>query len=91
MTTAPADIPPRVTASVQPEFLRLPKPGERCPYTGMTRSGLNTLILPNPLNGGRPLVRSFTLRRKGSKFGTRLIDFADLCRYVRQHEQEAAV
>ena len=39
-----------VTASgagpVRPLTVRLPEPGERCPYTGLTRSAINELILP---------------------------------------------
>jgi hypothetical protein len=67
------------------EFLRLPPPGQKCPMTGLTRSFLNQLILPNPGNDFKPPVRSFCLRRKGRARGVRLIDKADLLRYIRQH------
>ena len=67
------------------EFLRLPPPGQKCPITGLTRGFLNQLILPNPQNGFKPPVRSFCLRRKGHARGVRLIDRADLIRYIREH------
>jgi hypothetical protein len=89
VTAAQIEIPAQHTApKIEPEFLRLPKPGQLCPYTGLTRSFLNELILPTPRNNGKPPVRSFCLRQKGAKTGVRLIDFADLKRHIRQHPQE---
>lgn len=87
-TMEPVTVPPRMVAAVQPEFIRLPKVGQQCPFTGLTRSGMNTLILPTPLNSGRPPVRSFTLRRKGSRTGVRLVDFKSLVEYVRAHPEQ---
>ena len=43
---------------VKPEFIRLPKPGQQCPCTGLTRSYLNYLILPNEDNRHAPPVKS---------------------------------
>jgi len=42
-TTAPLEIPPRITSinPAQIEFLRLPPVGQRCPITGMSRAALN--------------------------------------------------
>jgi hypothetical protein len=71
------------------EFLRLPPPGRQCPITGITRSSLNVLILPCKENGFKPPVRSFSLRQKGRTTGIRLIDRADLVRYVRGHVASA--
>lgn len=78
---------PEAAASVpqRPEFIRLPQPGKRCPYTGLTRSGLNNLILPCDLNGHRPPVRSICLRQRGAVRGTRLICYDSLMVYLRQH------
>lgn len=70
-----------------PEFIRLPPPGNREPHTGLTRSFLNLLILPCGYNGNKPPVRSFVLRKKGAKTGVRLIDAADLFRFIREHQQ----
>lgn len=87
-TTAPIEIPPRVvTAQIEPEFLRLPKPGLLCPFTGMSRSGLNELILPTERNGNRPPVRSYCLRQRGAKTGIRLVDFQSLRAFIRQHAE----
>lgn len=55
----------------------------------MSRSGLNALILPTTENGFKPPVRSFVLRKKGAKTGIRLVDYADLVRLIREHQQGA--
>ena len=88
-TCDPVEIPPRVvTAPIHPEFVRLPKPGELCPYTGMARSALNELVLPTPRNSQKPPVKSFVLRKRGAKTGIRLIEFQSLIEFIRQHPQE---
>ncbi len=87
-TAEPVQVPPRIVATVTPEFIRLPKVGQHCPFTGLTRSGMNSLILPSPANHDSPPVRSFTLRRRGSRTGVRLIDYKSLVDYIRQHPQE---
>jgi hypothetical protein len=70
-------------ASQRPEFIRLPQPGKRCPYTGLSRSGLNNLVLPCDLNGFKPPVRSVCLRQRGAVRGTRLICYDSLIGYLR--------
>lgn len=65
-----------------PEFIRLPKTGERCPHTGLSRTELNCLILPNAKNGHRPPVASVCLRKRGALRGTRLIIFDSLISYL---------
>ena len=88
-TAAPVEIPPRVvTAKIDPEFLRLPKPGDLCPYTGLARSAINELILPTPRNDFKPPVRSFCLRQRGARTGIRLIDFKSLTGYIRRFEDK---
>lgn len=37
----------------EPLYIRLPKPGQLCKLTGMTRSALNALILQTERNGYR--------------------------------------
>ena len=66
------------------EFLRLPPPRTRCPLTGLSRTSLNDLVSPSKNNDFKPPVRSFVLRRKGTTRGIRLIDRADLVRYIRE-------
>jgi hypothetical protein len=86
-TTAPIQIPPRVViAPIEPEFLRLPKPGLLCPYTGLSRSALNELILGTPRNDFKPPVKSFCLRQRGAKTGIRLVDYASLRGHILAHE-----
>lgn len=71
------------TPVVVPEFIRLPPPGSRCPWTGLSRSTLNELILPSEANGFKPLVRSHVLRKRGAKTGVRLLVFSSLLRCLR--------
>lgn len=66
----------------KPEFIRLPKTGERCPYTGLSRTELNGLILPNAKNGGRSSVASVSLRKRGALRGTRLINYDSLIAHL---------
>jgi hypothetical protein len=90
-TTAPITIPPRVvTATIEPEFIRLPKPGLPCPFTGMGRSALNELILPTPRNDFKPPVRSFCIRQRGARTGIRLVDYKSLVGYIRAHVEPMA-
>ena len=62
---------------IRPTWVRLPKVGRLCPHTGLSRSGLNALIL-----GSNPPVRSVSLRRKFALRGTRLIHLASLLEYL---------
>ncbi|HXR47405.1 MAG TPA: hypothetical protein VN784_08175 [Candidatus Limnocylindrales bacterium] len=82
-TTTPVEIPQHPTpVNFVPEFLRLPKPGQLCPLTGLSRSAINELILPNLHNGNKPPVRSFCLRKKGAATGIRIVDYASLREYI---------
>ena len=65
-----------------PEFIELPKPGEKEFYSGLRRSILNSLILPNPANDFRPPVKSVSLRRPGTQKGKRLIHLQSLLSYL---------
>ena len=60
-----------------PEFLRLPLSGRRCQVTGLSRGGMNDLIL-----GPNPPVKSVCLRRPGARRGVRLVVTDDLLRYL---------
>lgn len=85
----PEIVPPRLAAKFEPEILRLPKPGLLCPLTGLSRSAVNELILPTPRNGHKPPVRSFCLRQRGAKTGIRLVNYASLADFIRQHAEGA--
>jgi hypothetical protein len=72
-----------------PEFIRLPKPRQLCPWTGLSRSKMNELILPCPANGGRPPVKSVSLRKRGSLRGTRLVVYDSLISYLKNQLSES--
>ena len=74
---------------VTPEFLRLPKPGTLCPYTGLSRAAINELILPTKRNFHRPPVRSFCLRQRGARTGIRLVDYSGLRKHILEHAEPA--
>jgi hypothetical protein len=84
-------IPPAPRAGTfEPEFIRLPKPGLLCPWTGMARSALNELILPTPRNDYKPPVRSFCIRKRGARTGIRLVDFKSLREFILRNEDRPA-
>lgn len=68
--------------SDKPEWIRLPKPGERCIYTGLSRSTLNELTIPSDANDYRPPVRSAVIKKRGAMRGIRLISFDSLMHYI---------
>jgi hypothetical protein len=68
--------------SAKPEWLRLPAPGSRCPFTGLSRSTLNELTIGGPANGGTPPVKSAVLRKRGALRGIRLISYDSLMGYL---------
>lgn len=55
----------------QPAYVRLPRPGTRCQFTGMTRTALYGL-----LKAGK--VESRTVKQVGCKRGIRLISYQSL-------------
>src|ERR1700758_3546741 len=90
LTTRPIRIHDQ-TLNIRPEFIRLPKPGQHDPWTGLSRSTLNLLVLPCRENDYRPPVRSCTLRRKGTTKGVRLIDLQSLLNYVNAHVEPGCI
>lgn len=70
--------------SVKPEWLRLPAPGARCRFTGLSRSTLNELTIPGPANDGNPPVKSVVLRKRGALRGIRLISYDSLMGYLNE-------
>lgn len=83
-TVAPVAAPGK-SAPLPIEFLRLPKPGTLCPVSGLSRSYLNSLILPSDSNGHRPPVKSVCLRQRGARKGVRLISFDSLMAHLHAH------
>lgn len=71
---------------IVPTFVRLPKSGTRCPWTGLSRSAICELILP-----ARAPVKSVVLRRRGATRGVRLVLLSSLLRFLHaQATTEAA-
>jgi site-specific DNA recombinase len=65
-----------------PVYIRLPKPGEKCAITGLSRAKLNELILPNGRNNFNPPVASRSLRQEGAQRGIRLVLLESLMTYL---------
>ena len=66
-----------------PRYIRLPKAGENCPITGLSRAKMNELILPNARNNHRPPVISKSLRQPHQARGVRLILLESLLAYLK--------
>ena len=76
-TTIPIELP-QGNPPTTPIWIRLPKPGKSCPYTGLSRSTLNNLIL-----GKTPPVKSVSLRTKRHAIrGCRIILLSSLLEYI---------
>lgn len=91
LTTAPVTVPAVTVLQRDPEFVRLPKPGQLCPFSALTRSKLNELVLPNALNHHRPPVKSICLRQQGATTGIRLVVFRSLLDYLHKQGDEQPV
>lgn len=74
------DVP--IGTTPKPEWIRLPAPGRRCPYTGLSRSTLNELTIPGRANENKPPVKSVVLRKRGALRGIRLISYDSLMQYL---------
>lgn len=65
-----------------PIFIRLPKSGHKCLYTGLSRSSLYNLITPSEANGYAPPVVSHVIRKRGCTRGIRVINAESLKVYI---------
>ncbi len=65
-----------------PEFIRLPRPKTRCPYTGLARTTLDELVVPCHRNSFRPPVKSKVLKQPTAIRGIRLVHFRSLLDYL---------
>jgi hypothetical protein len=83
-----SDSPRIIGAADLRKYMRLPRANERDPLFGLSRSFLNTLILPCKENGYSPPVASLVLRRRRtSRSGVRLVDTASLEAFIAQNPQ----
>ena len=73
---------------MKPEFIRLPRPGDRCALTGLSRSTLCELAVPCPANNHKPPVKSLVIKKRGATRGIRLISYLSLLDHL--HELERA-
>ncbi len=73
---------------VRPELIRLPKPRSLCPYTGLSRSKMNELVLPCAANNFKPPVKFISLRNRGQVKAVRLIVYDSLMAYLRSFLQD---
>lgn len=64
------------------QWLRLPRKGERCQITGLSRTSMAELAVPCAANGRRPPVRSILLRKKSAQRGIRLVSKESLLAYL---------
>lgn len=65
-----------------PPWLRLPKAGQRCFISGLSRTGLCELAVPSEMNDFTPPVKSVLLRKRGAARGVRLVETASLLTYL---------
>lgn len=65
-----------------PTFIRLPKGGQLCPHSGLTRSYMNFLTLPSKTNGFNPPVESRVVKKDGTRRGIKLINYASLMAFL---------
>jgi hypothetical protein len=71
---------------LRPEYIRLPKPYERCRLTGLSRSTLAELAVPCKENNFTPPVKSVLIRKRGAQRGIRLVRFDSLLDYLHKLE-----
>lgn len=69
--------------NLRPEWIRLPKDGQTCPYSGLSRSYLANLVRQG-------LVPSKALRRRGAGRGVRLISYDGLMAFIANSQEGAA-
>lgn len=65
-------------------WIRLPRPGARCPVSGLSRSTLAELVRPCERNDYRPPVESRLLKRKGASRGVLLIKKQSLLDFINE-------
>lgn len=69
-------------ATIRPEWLRLPKPRGRCPFSGLSRTTQSELTVPSEKNQFRPPVHSIVIKQRGASRGIRLINYKSLMTYL---------
>ncbi len=70
-------------AQLIPEWSQLPRSGQRCKITGLSRSAINACILPTKANGFKPQVASRQIKsHKNASRGIRLVSTSSLLAFI---------
>jgi hypothetical protein len=62
----------------KPEYIPIPRTGTKCPYCGLSRSGIYNLIRPTKANGYKAVVKSSVVRLPGKNRGRRMVHYASM-------------
>jgi hypothetical protein len=65
-----------------PAYIRMPRTGTACPYSSLSRSGMDLIVRPQKANNFRPPVKSKIFRHSPTAKGIRLVDFRSLMNYL---------
>ena len=65
-----------------PLCTRLPKSGQKEPYSGLGRTQLDLVVRPQPGNNFDPPVKSHVLAARGNARGVRQVDVKSLLAYI---------
>ena len=68
-------------SGIKPEWIRLPAPRERCPWTQFSRSGMCDVVV-NPALEGKIPVKVIKAIREGKSRGAVMIHFDSLMAYL---------
>ena len=71
------------STNTRPEFIRFPRPSERCPLTGLSRPYLYDLK-------ARGLIKTVSLRARGKARGVCLIVADSLVAFINSHADQSA-
>jgi hypothetical protein len=82
---------PEIMAGNFPAFVRLPRSGSRCPVSNLTRTAIDQLVRPQPLNNFRPPVKSRVLKARNARRGIRLVEVKSLLDYINRLPEGAEV
>ena len=85
---AAAESPRTAKRTKTPRYIRLPKSGDLCPFTQLTRGKLNELILPTKERPNPPVKSIVLPNLAGNKKGCRLILLDSLMVYLRSLERK---
>ncbi len=72
-----ASLPADNSSAYRPEWIRVPKTGTVCPHSGLSRSFIHQLIKEGD-------VASWSMRKRGTKHGVRLVSYDSLMAYIRK-------